>query len=102
MIEWSWRLEGRRSINAGSWSSERGITIGVRSLKGRHLIGIAVVGRLPELVLQLSGGLWLHSFMTAEGQPEWAVFLRDGSWVTVEAGRLIHDTQNVGLTEASA
>jgi hypothetical protein len=32
--------------------------------------------------------------MTAEGQPEWTILMRSGGWITVERGRLIHDTQN--------
>ena len=95
MIEWSWRIEKARSIQSGSWSSERRITSTVRALKGRRILNVAVEGRLPELNLRLNTGIWVHSFATAEGQPQWAVFLRDGSWVTVERGRLVHDRQNV-------
>src|SRR5438876_8451243 len=72
MIEWSWRIEGARSLEFGSWSSERRINAGIR-----RLADITVAGRLPELVLALTGGRWVHSFMTADGQPEWVVFLRD-------------------------
>jgi hypothetical protein len=56
MIEWSWRIERRRSIQAGSWSSERRIDAAVRGLVGPSLTEIAVTGRLPELSLTLSDG----------------------------------------------
>jgi hypothetical protein len=94
MIEWSWRVERARSIEAGSWSSDRRIDAAVARLRGPEVTQVAVTGRLPELVLGLSDGRWVHSFMTAEGQPEWTLFLPDGSWLTVERGRLIHDVQN--------
>jgi hypothetical protein len=55
-----------------------------------------VEGRLPELVIALSGGLWVHAFNTAEGQPQWTVFLPDESWLRVDGGRLVHNTQNAG------
>src|SRR5512135_1837095 len=69
MIQWSWRIEKARSIQTGSWSSERRITSGVRALKGRRIVDVAVEGRLPELNLRLNAGIWVHSFATAEGQP---------------------------------
>ena len=94
MIEWSWRVERARSIEAGSWSTDRRIDGAVSRLRGPRVTELAVTGRLPELVVGLSDGRWVHSFMTAEGQPEWALFLPDGSWLTVERGRLVHDVQN--------
>jgi hypothetical protein len=102
MIEWSWRVEKPRSIQSGSWSSERRITAGVRALKGRRIADLTVEGRLPELNLRLDAGVWVHSFATAEGQPQWTLFLRNGSWITVERGRLVHDQQNVRHRRASA
>jgi hypothetical protein len=97
MLEWSWRVERARSIEAGSWSTDRRIDTAVARLRGPRVIELAVTGRLPELVLALSDGRWVHSFMTAEGQPEWTLFLPDGSWLTVERGRIIHDVQNQQL-----
>lgn len=95
MIQWSWRVEGPRSIQFGSWSTERRITSGVRRLAGDRVVSLAVEGRLPELAVALASGRVLRSFMTAEGQPEWCVFLPDESWIEIERGSLIHDTQNV-------
>jgi hypothetical protein len=94
MIQWSWRIERARSIEAGSWSSERRIDSGIAGLAGPRVTELYLEGRLPELVIGLSDGRWVHSFMTAEGQPEWSIFLRAGDWITVERGRLIHATQN--------
>ena len=94
MLEWSWRVERARSIEAGSWSTDRRIDAAVARLRGPRVSTLAVVGRLPELLLGLSDGRWVHSFMTAEGQPAWTLFLPDGSWLTVERGRIVHDVQN--------
>ena len=94
MLEWSWRVERARSIEAGSWGTDRRIDGAVARLRGPTVSVISVTGRLPELVIELADGRWVHSFMTAEGQPEWTVFLPDGSWITVERGRIIHDVQN--------
>jgi hypothetical protein len=35
MLQWSWRVESARAIRLGSWSGERRITNGVRSLATR-------------------------------------------------------------------
>ena len=94
MIQWSWRIERARSIEVGSWSTDARIDAGIKRLTGPHVTSLAVDGRLPELIVALSDGRWVRSFMTAEGQPQWVVFLQDESWVTVEGGSLIHDTQN--------
>jgi hypothetical protein len=94
IIDWSWRVEGARSVPFGSWSGDRKIANGLRSLVGRTVLDLQVTGRLPELSVTLSGNRWLQSFMTAEGQPAWSVFLQDESWLCVERGVLVHDEQN--------
>lgn len=91
MIEWSWRVERRRSIQFGSWSTDRKINSGIQRLQDHRIEEIAFGGRLPELSIRLSGALWLHSFMTAEGQPSWSVFLPDHSWLTVRRGRIVRE-----------
>ena len=45
-------------------------------------------GRLPELVLTMDRKRWLHTFMTAEGQPRWAIRLHDDAWLGVNRGHL--------------
>ena len=88
MIEWSWRVEGPRSIQFGSWSGDQKIENQVAALGGRRVVSIDVTGRIPELVIELTGQRWLHSFMTAEGQPQWVLFLPDRSHVCVQRGLL--------------
>jgi hypothetical protein len=75
MLEWSWRIERPKSIYMGSWSGERKITNGLNKLQNSTIIDITTEGRLPELVIQLSGGYWVHSFSTFKGQPKWCLFL---------------------------
>jgi hypothetical protein len=91
MLPWSWRVESPRRVEFGSWSSDRKIASGVASLTGQTVEAISVAGRLPELVLAFSGQRWVHSFMTAEGQPGWTVFLPDGDWYCVKRGILTHE-----------
>lgn len=90
MIEWSWRIERARSIELGSWSGNRKITNGLSRLQGLSVVDVGVEGRLPELVIELSGKRWLHSFMTTESQPEWCLFLnrKHNQWIISENGQL--------------
>ncbi|HEU4883149.1 MAG TPA: hypothetical protein VFT45_12905 [Longimicrobium sp.] len=88
MLEWSWRVESPGAIQFGSWSENPRITRGVASLEGHTILDIQLEGRLPELVLALDGKRWLHTFMTAEGQPCWAVRMEDDAWLGVNRGHL--------------
>ena len=71
MVEWSWRVESSRSVQFGSWSGNLKMDNGIRTLIGRSVEEISLVGRLPELYIHLSAGRWVHTFMTREGGPEW-------------------------------
>jgi hypothetical protein len=102
MLEWSWRVESSRRIVFGSWSGDRKIAAGLRSLVGRAVARMSVEGRLPELVVELAGPRRVHSFMIAEGQPRWTVFLPDDSWVMVERGVLIRKSYSDGGANGDA
>lgn len=88
MLEWSWRVESPRAIQFGSWSTNPQMTRGVASLQGHTVVEVELEGRLPELVLSLDRNRWLHTFMTAEGQPAWAIRLQDQAWLGVNRGHL--------------
>lgn len=88
MLEWSWRVESPRAIQFGSWSRNPRITRGVASLQGHTILEVELEGRLPELVLTLDRKRWLHTFMTAEGQPAWAIRMPDQAWLGVNRGHV--------------
>ena len=92
MIQWSWRIENETSILCGSWSDEPWDAY-FESLVGRTVENVSVFGRLPELSVQLSGGFYVVSFMTAEDQPAWALFdqtlgIHSTRFLNVENGRI--------------
>ncbi len=97
MLEWSWRVERPKSIYFGSWSTDRIINNRLSGLKGKTILAIETEGRLPELIVQLSEGLWVHSFETSEGQPGWCLFLdrkrSPHEWLKSERGRLLKETK---------
>ncbi len=78
MIQWSWRIEGKRSILCGSWADGRRWLRALACLTKTSVASVALFGRLPEIDLTLSSGVHVVSFMTAHGDPEWTLFDRRG------------------------
>ncbi len=76
MIEWSWRVEDRCSIICGSWSEEQLWRPSLDRLSGKTVVDLNVFARLPEITIALTEHLHVSSFMTAEGEPQWALFDR--------------------------
>jgi hypothetical protein len=90
MIEWTWRIEGKRRIWCGSWSDGARWPGAFARLQGQTVTSIQLLGRLPEVYVGFGNGLYLASMMTAEGDPAWS--LRQDSIsasIGVLAGRLI-------------
>ena len=78
MIQWSWRIENTVSILCGSWSEEHLWEPTFDLLRNKAVVELSVVGRLPEIAVALTEGLYVSSFMTAEGDPQWTLFDRRG------------------------
>jgi hypothetical protein len=78
MVEWSWRIENRTYILCGSWSDEHLWEPTFDLLRNRAVVDLSVEGRLPEVVVALAEDRYVSSFMTAEGDPSWALFDRRG------------------------
>ena len=101
MIEWSWRIEGRRSILCGSWSDEQKWLRAFKLVQNSKVVEASLFGRLPEIELGLSNGVHVLSFMTASGNPEWTVFdrRRDNSRsLSVRRGELVIQVGEKRLT----
>ena len=70
---YDWRLERKASIAAGSGDSLRKRSAVADSLLGTTVSFAGVTGRIPELQLAFSNGIWLSTFATQQGQPDWSV-----------------------------
>ena len=91
MIEWSWRIEGPRSIICGSWSKEGRWPRAFSLLQNATVVSARVFGRLPEIEITFSNRLDVLSFMTSNGDPAWVLFdLRSprARWIYVRRGSL--------------
>jgi hypothetical protein len=88
MIQWSWRIESAVSILCGSWSEEHLWEPSFDLLRNKVVVELSAVGRLPEIVVALTEGLYVSSFMTAEGDPQWSLFDRRERTLSVLEGQL--------------
>lgn len=96
MADYDWRVERQRSILGGSNDSpKRRVSISNKLLRAT-IVSAKTVGRIPELQLQLSNGLWVVTFCHDEGQPTWAVGFKSLGlgWLCVERGKLCVDHRN--------
>jgi hypothetical protein len=101
MIEWGWRIEGKRRIWCGSWSDGERWPRAFARLQNGNVASIQLVGRLSEIHVTLTNGLYLLSTMTAEGDPAWALIRReDGASrsVGVAAGKLYLEDERADQT----
>ncbi len=93
-VEWSWRIEDETSIICGSWSEDDVWERSFNRLRDAAVSRLSMVGRLPEIDLELTSGHHFVSFMTADGQPEWSLVDRRSTphtWLSVRDGLLFED-----------
>jgi hypothetical protein len=91
MIQWSWRIEDSTSILCGSWSEEPLWEPTFDLLRNKAVLELCLFVRLPEIAVALSENLYVSSFMTAEGDPQWVLFDRQAAnlrTLSVRQGRL--------------
>jgi len=67
-----------------------------KKIVGATVTDVEIFGHLPEISIAFSNGLRVVSFMTAEGQPEWALLTRNPfiGHLCVKRGKLSIDTRN--------
>jgi hypothetical protein len=90
-IEWSWRIEGKRRIWCGSWSDEERWPRVFARITDKTVNSLSLYGRLPEVAMGLSNGLYILSMMTAEGDPQWWLTRRaqgNSTSIFIRAGKL--------------
>lgn len=92
MIEWSWRVEGKRRVWCGTFSDGERWRRAFSRLEGTTVASVELYARLPEIDLGFSNGLHLLSMMTAEGDPAWKLSKQvegASTCVRVRSGRLL-------------
>ncbi len=100
-IQWDWRIESDFKVVCGSYNSAPDIESHIGELLGMSIAVITTIGQPPELTVELSNGLRLRSMAMVTGDPQWAIKLKDGTWLSCVRGSLVADdgTKGEGLSE---
>ncbi len=84
-----WRIETATEVLHGTSGNLPRVLRALEFLRGKKIEAIGFTGGLPELVVKLSGGLFLRTLDMFAGDPAWAIKLPDGHWLAVDAGQLV-------------
>jgi hypothetical protein len=96
LFEWDWRFETDSGVLFGSSSSDPFVYAQLASLGAQTVLEIDLERGIPDLVVELSGGMRVRSASCAEGDPRWSVWLADGSWLHCEEEALHHEAPGRG------
>ena len=88
MIEWSWRFEGQSSILLGSFDDNEKIDKFPEIVVGKTIEKLSFFSRLKEVEIQFSNELWLLTFATSEGDPDWSIRFKNGEWLSASEATL--------------
>lgn len=88
-VQWDWRVEANTRILYGSSNSRPEIESGISTLQGETIQSLAIVGQIPELIVQFSNGHYLRSMAMLTGGPEWYIKLLDERWMHTNGSLLL-------------
>ncbi len=101
-VEWDWRVENASSILFGSADTRQVIADCIRGLQGSRINDIVAVGAVPEIVASFSNEQRLRSMALTVGDPQWAIKLPSGSWLSAKKGALWLDAKPEGSPDEYA
>jgi hypothetical protein len=84
MIDPSWRIEKRLSIQFGSNFSDAQVDKGLATLRGRLLTAASLTTGLPELHVTFDDGRSLRTLADWVKQPRWTILVYDRSLVDLD------------------
>ena len=97
-IEWDWRIEKGCEVFVGSSNSKPKMEKGIQALKGAYIEEIIFIGDIKELEVRFSNGMKLKSMIMNTGYPAWSIRLLTGKYIHAEAGKIIFEKLNHGLS----
>jgi hypothetical protein len=84
-----WRIERPLSIFCSRDSTRRQRESVCQGLVGTRISEVALFGRIPELSIGFSSGVWLATFGLSRGDPDWSISFNDpGVHLFTKRGRL--------------
>ena len=85
-----WRIERARSIVCSRNDSQKRRYSVCESVLGSTVVESSVFGRIPELNIGFSSGLWLVTFGLSRSDPQWSIgFRQSGSYLSARRTKLI-------------
>lgn len=100
-LEFDWRVELGRAIVCGSKGNRELWDAHFKRMKGKAAVDLTLVGDVPELCIELTGGYRLLTSSLHEDGPYWALADRTKGaavWVYFENGQII---ESEGLGRSS-
>ena len=73
---YSWRIERTSSILGGSEDTTKRRCMLAKLLIGKTIENVQISSHVSELSLRFSSGLWLSTFTTGRGDPDWDISFR--------------------------
>jgi hypothetical protein len=91
-----WRIERPRSVYGSRDCTRRRQRSMTAKLLGAVVTSASVYGRIPELQLGFSSGMWLSTFGLSKGDPDWRISFRRPSilHLSTKNGRLSFDRRD--------
>ena len=101
MLDCKWRLEKGPLIIAGSLNDYAHIDRALKTLVGRSIKGVTFLGRIPELVVELSGNHFLVSFSDYEAE-DWAILFRQHGSISRNRDKVVFQQAATGVPPNNA
>jgi hypothetical protein len=79
-----WRVESPRAVVFQSDDNRAKVERDLESFRGRRIVDVQTVGRLPDIAVTLSGRRWIQSLDTV-----WTIRLPDERLISSRSGSLV-------------
>jgi len=98
-----WRIERPQSIFCSRDSTRRRRESVCRSLVGTKITEVTLFGRIPELSVGFSSGVWLTTFGLSRGDPDWHISFKDSAiYLFTKKGRLATEEPSMKSAQQAA
>jgi hypothetical protein len=83
-LELDWRVEKNGKIIFGSSNSCPDIEDGLKQLVGKKILGIEILGEIPELKINFSEEFRVQTMAMVSGDPQWNIRQKDSTYLLWE------------------
>jgi hypothetical protein len=84
MLDGIWRVEKKRSVDFGMYSSDRILNNRIENLAGCRISSILTTSRVPELSIELDDGRIISTFTASSSLSSWSIAFRDLNAIDID------------------